>query len=137
MPNEIAQVSFYIGTIPHKVGEGARILNALKDAGMNLVGFLGYPKSARIAELVIVVDQKAPNLVPIARKAGLKLGKKQKAFLIGGEDRPGEMAALAAKLAAKGVNIVSVHGLCAAGRYAALVVVPPADFRKAAKALAA
>lgn len=138
MPDEITQVSYYMGTIPHKVGEGARILNALKDAGVNLLGFLGYPKSARVAEVVFVVDQKAPNLAQIAKKAGLALGKKQKALLITGEDRLGTVAEKMTALSGAGINIVSVHALVAgAGRYAALVAVAPADLRKAVKALAA
>jgi hypothetical protein len=138
MPDEIKQVSYYIGTIPHKVGEGARLLNAVKDAGVNLLGFLGYPKSARVAEVVLVVDQKAPNLARIAKKAGVVLGKKQKALLIAGEDRPGSLAEKAAALAGAEINIVSVHALAAGvGPYAALVALAPADFRKAVKALAA
>ena len=138
MPDEITQVSYYIGTIPHKVGEGARILNAVKDAGVNLLGFLGYPKSARVAEVVFVVDEKAPNLARIAKKAGLALGKKQKALLITGEDRLGTVAEKMAALSGAGINIVSVHALAAgAGRYAALVAVAPADLRKAVKALTA
>jgi len=138
MPDEIKQVNFYFGTIANKIGEGARILNAFKDAGVNLIGFLGYPKSARIVELVFVVDSSAPNLGPIGKKAGLALGKKQKGLLVEGEDRLGAVAEKAAALAAKNVNIVTIHALAAGGgRYSALVVVAGADFRKAAKALGA
>ncbi len=136
MADKIRQVSFYIGSVPNKVGEGARFLNAIKEGGVNLTGFLGYPKSARKSEVVVIVDEKAPNLGPIAKKAGVALGKKQKGFLATGEDRPGVGAELMGKMAAKGINVVSLHALCGGpGTYGALIVVPAADFRKAAKAL--
>ena len=136
MADQIKQVSYYVGAIPNKVGEGAHILNAVKDAGVNLTGFLGYPKTKKKSEIVIIVDDKAPNLVPIAKKAGVELGKKQKGFLATGADRPGVGAELMGKLAEKGINAVSMHALCGGGgSYGALIVVDGADFRKAAKAL--
>ena len=136
MADQIKQVSYYVGAIPNKVGEGAHILNAVKDAGVNLTGFLGYPKTKKKSEIVIIVDDKAPNLVPIAKKAGTALGKKQRGLLVSGADRPGVGAEMMSKLAAKGINAVSLHALCGGtGTYGALVVVLAADFRKAAKVL--
>jgi len=134
---EISPVVYYVGMIADKPGEGARVLNAFKDAGVNLAAFLGYPK-ARKAEVIIAVEEKAPALGPIARKAGLALGKKQKALLVSGEDRPGALAEVLEKLAGAGINIVSSHAVCGgAGRWGALITVAPAALKKAVKVLAA
>ena len=136
MADKIQQVTYYIGKIPNKVGEGARLLKAVSEAGVSLAGFLGYPKSARKTEIVLIVDDKAPKLGPIAKKAGVELGKKKKALLATGGDRTGVGAETTAKLAAKGINVVSLHALGGAGAYGALIVVADGDFRKAVKALA-
>jgi hypothetical protein len=136
MADEIKQVSYYMGTLPDKVGEGARILKAFQEAGVSFLAVLGYRKTARSAEFVVVVDDQAPNLAPTGKKAGLVLGRKQKGFLLQGEDRPGAAAETLSKLAEARINVISYHGVCSGqGRYGALVAVEPGDVRKAAKAL--
>src|ERR1035438_7199182 len=109
MADEISRVAYSVATIPHKAGEAARILTAFKDAGMNLKGFLGYRKTARNAEIIFVLDEKTPGVGAVGKKVGLTLGKKQRAFLVSGEDRPGAVAELMCKLAEAGINVTSLH----------------------------
>ncbi len=138
MADEIKQVAYYMGEIPNKVGEGVKALSAFKDAGVNFAAVLGYPRKARTAEVVLVVEDGAPNLAPIAKKAGVALGKKQKAFLVSGDDQVGAAAGVLRKLADAKINVISYHGVVSGGgRYGALVTVDSGDFRKAVKALGA
>lgn len=134
---EVTAVVYYTGMIADKPGEGARVLNAFKEAGVNLAAFLGYPK-ARKAEIILAVEEKAPALGPIAKKVGLALGKKQKGLLVTGEDQPGALAAVMEKLAAANINVITSHAVAGGGgRWGALITVAPAALKKAAKILAA
>jgi hypothetical protein len=137
MAEMIRKVDYFCIETPDKPGEGAKVLVALRDAGINLVGFAAFPRGRWRAQIDFIPED-AVAFKTAARKAGLKLSAKKTGFLIQGEDRPGAIADLMGKLAAVSVNVTAIDAVCAGeGRYGAILWAKPADVRKAAKALGA
>jgi len=135
MPDEIRRIDYYYASVPDKPGEGARILAALRDAGVNLIGVSAFPHGARRSQLDLIPDDSA-TFVKAARTAGLKLSTKKSGFLIQGDERPGAVAEVVKRLAEANINVTSVQVFCAgAGRFGGMLWVKAPDLRKAAKAL--
>jgi hypothetical protein len=136
MPDTVKRVQYFYTEVPDKPGEGARLLNALKEAGVDLVAYSGFPKGRRAQLDVIPADVTAFRAA--ARKAKLAVVGPKAGFLIQGEDRPGALAEILAKLAAAKINVTACDAVAAGeGRYGALLWVKPQDVQKAAKVLGA
>ena len=134
MAETIRQVDYYYTMTPNKAGEACRALDTLKRAGINLLAFSGFPNGRR-AQLDFIPEDPAA-FVQAARKAKLKLSPRKSGFLIQGEDRPGAICEVLAKLAAARINVTAVDAVCAGeGRYGAILWVKPPDRKRAAKAL--
>jgi len=134
MAETIRQVDYYYTETPDKPGEGCRILDGLREAGVNLLAFSGFPKGRR-AQLDFIPENPAAFL-QAARKAKLKLSPRKSGFLIQGEDRVGVLCELLAKLTASKINVTAVDAVCAGeGRFGAILWVKPADRKRTAKAL--
>ena len=134
MAETVRKVDYFYIETANKPGEGAKVLGALRDAGVNLLAFTGFP-SGRKAQ-VDFIPQDTVAFRVAAKKAGLKLSPKKTGFLIQGEDRAGAIADIVGKLAAANVNVTAMDAVSAGeGRYGAILWVKPPDVRKAAKAL--
>lgn len=126
---------FYV-QVPDKAGEGARLLAQLKEAGVNLLAFSGFPQG-RKAQLDFVPED-ARAFKAAARKAKWQISASKKVFLVQGDDRVGAGADLMGKLAEAKINVIASQAITAGGgRFAVILWVAPADVRKAAKALGA
>jgi hypothetical protein len=137
MADEVRKVEHYSASIPNKVGEGARILGELRSGGVNLIAFWGYRSAAGRAR-VEFIPENGPALLAAAKQAKLRLSKKSTAFHIQGDDRPGALAEVLAKLAAARINVGAVQAVCGGmGRYGAIVFLPAGAVRKAATTLGA
>src|ERR1700747_1079546 len=87
MADTIRRVSYYYTTIPDKPGEGTRLLDVLRRAGVNLLALHAFP-SARKAQ-VDFVPADAAGLAAAAKGAKIKLSKPKTAFLVDGDDPVG------------------------------------------------
>jgi hypothetical protein len=132
----MAKLEYYSVVVSNKPGKGENVLSALKEAGVNFVGIWGYPSGKRKSRIDLVAED-TKLLKKAAKQLKIELGKKHTAFHITGEDHPGAVAEVLAKLAAKEINVFAVQALCAGnGRFGALLQVAPDDVKKATKALA-
>lgn len=137
MADTIVVAPCYSVTVPNKTGEGARLLNALKDAGVSFIGVWAYPVKGKKAQFDLApVDPKA--FAKAAKKLKLECGPKQNVICWNGEDRLGAMADAASRLAAAGIGIQAVQAVCSGdGRFGALIQLAQADIKKALKVLSA
>ncbi len=136
MAETIRKVDYFAMDVPDKPGEGARVLGALADAGVNLLAFTGFPVGRRAQ--IDFIPEDAALFKAAAKNAKLKLRAKKAGFLVQGDDRPGAVADLLKRLADARINVTAVDAVGAGmGRYGAILWVKSKDVNKAAKALGA
>jgi hypothetical protein len=136
MAESIRKVQYFYVMAPDKPGEGARALQTLRDAGINLLAFSGFPAGKR-SQLDFVPEDPAAFRA-VARQAKWKVTGPKVGFLIEGDDRTGVMADIYAKLAAARINITASDAVIAgAGRFGAILWVKARDVNRTAKALGA
>jgi hypothetical protein len=136
MAETIRRVQYFYVTAPDKAGEGAKALQTLRDAGVNLLAFTGFPVGKR-SQLDFVPEDPAAFRAA-ARKAGWKVTGPKVAFLIEGDDRTGVCAEILGKLAAAKVNVTATEAVVAgSGRFGGILWVKPRDVNRAARVLGA
>ena len=134
MADTIQLADYFYFEGPDKPGEAARALAQLREAGVNLLAFSGFPKGRRAQLDFVPADPAAFKAV--AKQARWKLVGPKKTFLIQGDDRVGALAEVMTKLADAKINATATDAVCAgAGRYGVILWVKPRDVKRAAKAL--
>jgi hypothetical protein len=135
MAETIRRVEYYYVVVPDKPGAGAAVLEALRDGGVNLLAYLGFPAGRGKSQIDLVPGDPAV-FKPVAQKAGLKLSRAKRAFLFEGDDRIGAVADLTRRLAEAKINVTAACATAAgSGRYGMILWVPPASYLRAARAL--
>jgi hypothetical protein len=137
MADTVRGVEYYYVTTPDAPGEGQRILSALKESGVNLLAFLGFPLGGGQSQLDLVPED--PQVLrEAAEQAGVTLSEAKRAFLIQGDDRVGAVAETTARLAEANINLTAAAATGAgSGRFGMVLWVPADDYERAAEALGA
>ena len=134
MPDTIRRLQYFALQVPDKPGEGARLLQGLRDESVNLLAITGFPTGKKAQ--VDLVPEDAMALKTAAKKLKLKLGPAKTCFVIQGDDRVGALTETLQKLADAKINVTAIQAVTAGmGRYGAIFWVKPRDAGKAAKAL--
>ena len=137
MADSVQKVNYCYAMVPARPGQGARVLAAVAEAGINLDAFSGFPRSGGKAQLDFVTTR-MPALRRVAAKNGWKLSRVKKAFLITGVNQAGSVHKHVQKLADAGVSVTAADAVCAGmGRYGMILWVKPRDYARASRALKA
>ena len=136
MSETVRLVDYFYITASNTPGEGARVLAALKDAGVNLLGFSGFPQGRRAQ--IDFIPEDAAAFKQAAKQARWKLIGPKRGFLVQGDDRVGALSDILARLGAAKINVTAIDAVSAGGgHYGALLWVAPRDVKKAAALLGA
>jgi hypothetical protein len=137
MADRVKKVNYCYVKVPHRAGQGEKLLAALREADVNLLAFSGFPAKAGMSQIDLIADRIAP-INRVAKKLNLRVSKPKKGFHIQGKDGVGAVHKHIRKLAAKKINVTAADALCAGkGRYGMILWVKPGQYARASRALGA
>jgi len=132
----VRKTDYYYTEVPNKPGGGAKVLAAIKKAGVNLLAFSGFPGNGSAQLDFCVGDPEA--LKACCQREGIKLLGPKTCFLIQGDDRTGAVSDILSKLADAEVNVTAFDAVSSgSGRYGGILWVVPGDVEKTARLLGA
>ncbi len=136
MADRVKKVSYCYLMVSNRAGQGTKVLETLREAGVDLLAYSGFPSKGK-AQLDLIPENMAA-LRRIARSRGWRLSKVKKGFLIEGSDKLGAVHRHIARLADRKISIVAADAVAAGkGRYGMILWVKPKDYARAARALGA
>ncbi len=134
MPDMFRKAQYFKVETPDKPGEFARSLQVLREAGVDLLAFKGFPRQRR--DQLDFVPSDPTAFKSAARRAKWTIKGPKICFLVEGDDRPGATADILARLAETKINVTATDAVTAgAGRFGAILWVKPRDVKRAARAL--
>jgi prephenate dehydratase len=135
MAQTLHKVTYFTVETPHSAGQGVRILAALRDAGVDLLAYSGFPNGGK-AQLDFVPAEPA-RFKAAARKMKLPISDRKFAFYLLGDNTVGALTRVLSKMAKARINITAMQAVTAGKRYGAIFWVKPKSLSRAAKLLGA
>jgi len=133
----VKKVNYCYAKVPNRPGSGARILERLREDGVNLLAFSGFPGPGGKAQIDLVTDD-MPGVRRAARAEGWRLSKPKKGFLVQGADRIGAVHRPIQQLADAKISVTAADAVCAGkGRFGMILWVKPKQYARAARTLKA
>ena len=132
----IRRADYYTMKVSQRPGAGAKLLGAMKAAGVNLLAFTGFPSGG--GAQVDFIPEKSAKFRQAAKKAGLRVSKRKTVFLARGDDRVGALTGVLGRLAAAKINLVSLSAVTAGKRrYGMVFWVKKKDIARTSRLLGA
>ncbi len=137
MADRVKKITYCYAKVSTRAGQGARLLQDIREADVNLLAFSGFPAGRGKAQLDFVVEN-TPTLRRTAKKNGWRISKQKKAFLITGNDTLGAVHRHLSKLAENKINVTAADAVCAGkGRYGMILWVKRIAYARASRLLRA
>jgi hypothetical protein len=137
MADRVRKVNYCYLTVPSRAGQGAAVLEKLRQADINLLAFSGFPSKGGKSQIDLVAAD-IYGIRRLAKQEGWRLSKTKKGFLIQGGDKVGAVHRHIRKLADRRINVTAVDAVSAGkGRYGMILWVKPKDYGRATRALGA
>jgi hypothetical protein len=131
----IRKVNYCKVNVLSRAGQGVKILEALKDAGVDLLAFTGFPIGGGKSQVDLVAG-KIADIQRVAKKNKWQISKTKKGFLVQGTDEPGAVHKVLDRLARENINVVAADAVAAGkGRYGMIFWVNPKFYNRAARIL--
>ena len=131
----IRKVNYCKINVLSRAGQGVKILGALKDAGVDLLAFTGFPVGGGKSQIDLVATRMT-GVQRVARKNKWQISKVKKGFLVQGADEVGAAYKVLDRLASENINVVAADAVAAGkGRYGMIFWVNPKFYNRAAKIL--
>ena len=106
MSNNLRKVDYFYVMVPNTAGQGAKVLAALADEGINLLAFSGFPSGGK-GQLDLIPENSA-KFQRVAKKLKMKTSKKKTGFMVQGDDRIGAMGKTLAALAKARISVTAM-----------------------------